>query len=51
MKVRGREAYLHTPGGYGKSKLSGLFVEQQLQVAATARNWNTVTKLLDLASR
>ena len=51
VKVRGREAYLHTPGGYGNSKLSGMFIEKQLQVAATARNWNTVTKLLDLASR
>jgi uncharacterized protein (DUF1697 family) len=51
VKVRGREAYLHTPGGYGNSRLSGMFIENQLQVAATARNWNTVTKLLELASR
>ena len=50
VKVRGREAYLHTPKGYGNSKLSGMFIEKQLGVAATARNWNTVTKLLDLAS-
>jgi uncharacterized protein (DUF1697 family) len=50
VKVRGREAYLHTPKGYGNSKLSGMFIEKQLQVAATARNWNTVTKLLDLAA-
>jgi uncharacterized protein (DUF1697 family) len=49
VKVRGREAYLHTPQGYGNSKLSGGFVEKQLEVAATARNWNTVTKLLALA--
>jgi len=49
VKVRGREAYLHTPKGYGNSKLSGPFIEKQLQVAATARNWNTVTKLLEMA--
>ena len=49
VKVRGREAYLHTPRGYGTSKLSGPFIEKQLQVVATARNWNTVTKLLELA--
>jgi uncharacterized protein (DUF1697 family) len=49
VKVRGREAYLHTPQGYGNSKLSGAFVEKQLQVAATARNWNTVNKLAELA--
>jgi uncharacterized protein (DUF1697 family) len=51
VKVRGREAYVHTPGGYGTTKLSGSFIEKQLQVAATARNWNTVTKLLELATR
>jgi uncharacterized protein (DUF1697 family) len=51
VRVRGREAYLHTPRGYGNSKLSGSFIEKQLQVAATARNWNTIEKLLALASR
>ena len=50
VSVRGREAYLHTPKGYGVSKLSAAFIEKQLQVVATARNWNSVTKLLDLAS-
>ncbi len=50
VRVRGREAYLHTPRGYGNSKLSGSFIEKELQVAATARNWNTVEKLLALAS-
>jgi uncharacterized protein (DUF1697 family) len=50
VKVRDREAYMHTPKGYGVSKLSGAIVESRLQVVATARNWNTVTKLLDLAS-
>src|SRR4051794_25923631 len=50
VRVRGREAYLHTPGGYRNSKLSGAFIEKELQVAATARNWNTVEKLLALAS-
>src|SRR5262249_47690889 len=48
VRVRGREAYLHTPGGYGVSKLGGAFIEQQLQIAATARNWNTVEKLVEL---
>jgi uncharacterized protein (DUF1697 family) len=49
VKVRGREAYLHTPRGFGTSKLGGPFIEKQLQVVATARNWNTVNKLLELA--
>ena len=39
---RGRELYLHTPGGIGRSKLNP---ERTLKVGATARNWRTVEKL------
>jgi uncharacterized protein (DUF1697 family) len=49
--VRGREIYLHCPGGYGRTKLNNSFFERQLGTRATTRNWNTVTKLLELASR
>ncbi len=40
--------YLHTPDGFGRSKLAAN-VERKLGVAATARNWRTVCKLLELA--
>ena len=50
FRVVGREVYLHLPGGYGRSKLSNAFFEKQLEVAATSRNWNTVTKLAELAN-
>jgi len=43
--VAGREVYLHTPQGYGRSKLSNAWFEARLGVAATSRNWNTVTAL------
>ncbi len=36
--------YLYSPGGLSKSKLAAR-LERRLGVAATARNWNTVTKL------
>lgn len=49
FRVHGREVYLHTPKGYGRSKLSNAHFEKQLDVAATTRNWNTVTKLAELA--
>jgi uncharacterized protein (DUF1697 family) len=49
MAVRGREVYLHCPGGYGTTKLSNGFLERRLAVTATTRNWNTVMKLLQLA--
>lgn len=44
-----RVFYLHTPDGLGTSRLASS-VERYLGVAATARNWRTVTKILDLAS-
>ncbi len=49
LLVRGREAFLYCPGGYGNSKLNGTFVEKRLQTVSTTRNWNTVNKLLELA--
>jgi uncharacterized protein (DUF1697 family) len=41
--VAGREVYLYCPNGYGVSKLSNAWFEKQLDVAATTRNWRTVT--------
>jgi len=47
--VRGREILLHYPNGFGKASLTHSFLEKQYQVPATIRNWNTVTKLAELA--
>lgn len=41
--------YLHAPDGIGRSKLAAK-VERLLGVPTTARNWRTVSKLLELAS-
>jgi uncharacterized protein (DUF1697 family) len=48
VEVAGHVAYLHTPGGLSSSKL-GMKFDKGLGVPNTARNWNTVLKLLDLA--
>lgn len=48
--VAGRELYLHYPDGYGRTKLSNTYIEKQLGVVATTRNWNTVRKLHQLAT-
>lgn len=40
--------YLHTPDGFGRSKLAQR-VEKLLGVNATARNWRTVQKVMELA--
>jgi uncharacterized protein (DUF1697 family) len=47
--VRGREIYAWHPEGVARSKLWALLAGRQLGVTATARNWTTVTKLLELA--
>jgi uncharacterized protein (DUF1697 family) len=43
--------YLHCPNGYGRSKLSNAYFEKQLGVAATTRNWRTVTRLASSGKR
>lgn len=48
--VRGREAYLWCPAGAGETKLTNAALEKRLGVAATSRNWNTVTKLAEMTS-
>ena len=48
IEVVGKVAYIHTPGGFGTSKLAEKF-DKGIGVANTARNWNTVLKLMDLA--
>ena len=49
LTVVGREIYAWHPEGVARSKLWSLLA-RQLGVTATARNWTTVTKLLELAA-
>lgn len=49
--VRGDEIYVHTPDGYGRTKLNNAFWERKLGLIATTRNWNTVLALADLTAR
>jgi uncharacterized protein (DUF1697 family) len=49
FSVTGREVYLHCPNGYGRTRLNNAFFEKKLGVAATTRNWKTVTALAELA--
>jgi uncharacterized protein (DUF1697 family) len=48
LRVSGRTVYVHCPAGYGRSKLSNAFLEKELDVRATTRNWRTVTALAEL---
>ncbi|MFH8370809.1 DUF1697 domain-containing protein [Streptomyces sp. NPDC018031] len=52
FRLTGREIYLWCPDGIGRSKLAAKITGLRLgDVTATARNWNTVTRLLALADR
>lgn len=48
FSLLGRAFFLHAPDGFGRSRLAAK-VERLLGVSATARNWRTVTKILELA--
>jgi uncharacterized protein (DUF1697 family) len=48
VEVLGREAYAWHPNGIHKSKLARE-LGKGLRADGTARNWNTITKLLELA--
>jgi len=46
-----RELFIYFPNGQGKSKLSWARVDKALQTTGTGRNWNSVTKILEIAER
>src|SRR5215469_14630058 len=48
LHVSGRELYIYFPDGQGRSKLPPV-LERTVKIPATARNWNTVNKLLAMA--
>lgn len=48
--VKGKVLYFHAPKGFGTSKLPPI-IDRTLGVATTARNWNTVVRLAELAAR
>jgi len=49
FQVGRREAYLWCPQGLNDSPLAKAFTHKRMGIS-TARNWNTVVKLLELAS-
>jgi len=48
LAIRDRELYLHLPIGMGRSKLPA-YLDRQLKIPVTIRNWNTVTMLCELS--
>jgi len=48
VRVIGKNAYIYYPDGAGASKLTPALLEKHLAHRGTARNWNTVLKVLAL---
>jgi uncharacterized protein (DUF1697 family) len=51
LRIEGREIYIYFPNGMGRSKLSLGALEKMLKTPGTGRNWNSVTKMMEMAER
>jgi uncharacterized protein (DUF1697 family) len=51
LHLKGRELYIYFPDGAGKSKLPWSKVEKLFKTQGTARNWNSATKMLEMAEK
>jgi uncharacterized protein (DUF1697 family) len=51
LRIDGRELYIYFPNGMARPKFSWTVIERTLKTPGTGRNWNTVTKLLEIAER
>jgi uncharacterized protein (DUF1697 family) len=51
LHLLGRELYIYFPDGIGKSKVPWSSVEKLLKVTGTARNLNSVVKMLEIAEQ
>jgi uncharacterized protein (DUF1697 family) len=51
LRINGRDLYTYYPNGMARPKLSWARIEKTLKTSGTGRNWNTVTKLLEIAER
>ena len=49
VHISGREMYIYFTNGMARPKLPPAQVDRALGMASTGRNWNTVTKLLEMA--
>jgi uncharacterized protein (DUF1697 family) len=51
IRFETRELYTYFPHGMGKSKLPVATIARLLKVPGTGRNWNSVTKMLEIAAK
>jgi len=51
FSVSGKEIFIWCPNGFGKTKLYTNFFENKMKVIGTARNWKTISNLVEIAEK
>jgi uncharacterized protein (DUF1697 family) len=51
LKISGRELYIYYANGLARPKISWMQLVKTLKTSGTGRNWNTVTKLMEMAEK
>lgn len=51
LRMNGRELYMYFPDGMARPKLPLAMLEKTVNTPATGRNWNSVTKMLEMAEK
>jgi uncharacterized protein (DUF1697 family) len=51
LRLDGRELYIYFPNGMARPKLSWAAIQKTLKTPGTGRNWNSVTKLLEITEQ
>ena len=51
LRMERREVYIYFPNGMARPKMSWPTIERTLQTSGTGRNWNSVTKMLEIAEK
>jgi uncharacterized protein (DUF1697 family) len=51
FRIIGREVFLYCPNGFGRTKIYTNFFEKKMGVVGTARNWKTITTILNIAGK
>jgi uncharacterized protein (DUF1697 family) len=49
LRIHGRELYIYFPHGIARPKLQSGLIDRAVKMPCTGRNWNTVTKFLQMA--
>ena len=49
IRIHGRELYAYFPDGMARPRITMTAIEKMLKTPGTGRNWNTVTKLAQMA--